>query len=132
MFELWYTHESVKAEAKRKLIYLLLQLCQQRDGETGCRGVSAPGHFYRLLLPPRPHRRQVSWRGFFRGISRTSCVVVFIVLSASHLKRSPPLIYDTFTVHSGVGFKFQASARGDVVRHNPAQVLWGIVVTPPC
>lgn len=25
----WYTHESVKAEAKRKLIYLLLQLCQQ-------------------------------------------------------------------------------------------------------
>lgn len=23
----WYTHESVKAEAKRKLIYLLLQLC---------------------------------------------------------------------------------------------------------
>lgn len=29
----WYTHESVKAEAKRKLIYLLLQLCQHRDGE---------------------------------------------------------------------------------------------------
>lgn len=29
----WYTHESVKAEAKRKLIYLPLQFCQQRDRE---------------------------------------------------------------------------------------------------
>ena len=64
----WYTHESVKAEAKRKLIYLLLQLCQQRDGvaeEFSLQRSSAPGHFYRLLLPLYPHRREVSWRGFF-------------------------------------------------------------------
>lgn len=48
-----YTHESVKAEAKRKLIYLLLRLCQQRDGvaeEFSLQRSSAPGHFYRLLF----------------------------------------------------------------------------------
>lgn len=28
-----YTHESMKAEAKRKMFYLLLRLCQQRDEE---------------------------------------------------------------------------------------------------
>lgn len=85
----WYTHESVKAEAKRKLIYLLLQLCQQRDGvaeEFSLQRSSAPGHFYRLLLPLYPHRREVSWRGFFWGFSRTSCSGFYSAFCFTFLK----------------------------------------------
>lgn len=49
--------------------------CSSVSTETGNRlqRSSAPGHFYRLLLPLYPHRREVSWRGLFRGFSRTSC-----------------------------------------------------------
>lgn len=83
----WYTHESVKAEAKRKLIYLLLQLCQLRDGRTGCRGDLLLdifiGCFYLSILTG-----EKSLGGDSLEDSVEHHVVDLIVLSAS---RSPPL-----------------------------------------
>lgn len=78
-----YTHESVKAEAKRKLIYLLLRLCRQRDGEQVAEFLLLDifiGCFYLSILTGE---ESLSDGGFFGGFSRTSCSGFY---SASHFK----------------------------------------------
>lgn len=68
----WYTHESVKAEAKKETDLPSAAALSAARWGTGCRGVLLLdifiGCFYLSMLTG-----EVSWRGFFGGFSRTSC-----------------------------------------------------------
>lgn len=86
-----YSRERESRSKKETDLPSAAALSAARRG-TGCR-VSAPGHFYRLLLPLYPHRRGVSRMGDSLEDSVEHHVVDFIAL---HILRSPPLIYDAF------------------------------------
>lgn len=85
---------------------------------------SAPGHFYRLLLPLNPHRREVTWKGFFRGFSRTSCSRSY---SAFCFEEPSSKCMTHSIAHSRARVVFRIP-RGAPIRCGPAQsspsVVW--------